>query len=198
MTCRVKAHGHENIDQLKNNINTAWIYSIWHNNVLISPWALKNQNVSVMVSESKDGEIIARSVELFGNTTIRGSTSKNSTRVTRKALKCLKDQNPVAITPDGPRGPKYVLQEGVLYLAALSNTPIIPFHAECSKQWQFNSWDNLKLPKPFSTIHLCFGNPIHIEARILKEQKDEEIKRVQQLMNDNAQYALNQISDIKL
>ncbi len=189
-TCKIKIHGNRNIDQLKNSSEkNTWIYSIWHNNVLISPWALRNQNVTVMVSQSNDGEIIAKSVELFGNQTIRGSTSKNSAKVTRQAINVLRNNQPVAITPDGPRGPKYVLQEGVLYLAALSKTPIIPFHAECSEQWEFNSWDNLKLPKPFSTLHLCFGEAINIQTDALKTNKQLEVERVQQLMLDNVEFA---------
>ncbi len=187
-TCRVKVHGKNNIDAI-TSLKKPWIYSIWHNNVLISPWALKNQNVTVMVSESGDGEIISRSVHLFGNTTVRGSTSKNSAKATRQALKALRNTSPVAITPDGPRGPKYELQEGVLFLAALAKTPIIPFHAECSRQWEFNSWDNLKLPKPFSTIHLCFGEAIEIDRDQLNSDIDLVKAEVQQHMMDLVAFA---------
>ncbi len=189
-TCRVKIHGINNINSIKSQGNS-WIYSIWHNNVLISPWALKNQNVTVMVSESGDGEIISRSVHLFGNTTVRGSTSKNSAKATRQALKALRNNNPVAITPDGPRGPKYELQEGVLFLAALAKTPIIPFHAECSRQWEFNSWDKLKLPKPFSTIHLYYGDAINIDREQLNTDIDSLKGQVQQSMMDIVDYATN-------
>ena len=188
-TCRLKVHGKEHIDAIHKE-NKSWIYSIWHNNVLISPWALRKQNVTVMVSESKDGEIISRSVHLFGNTTVRGSTSRGSAKATRQALKTLKRNNPVAITPDGPRGPKYELQEGVLFLAALSKAAIIPFHSECSKQWEFNSWDKLKLPKPFSTIHLCFGPSINIDRETLDSNIDNVKQLVEGRMMDNVKNAI--------
>ncbi len=188
-TCKLKVHGKEHIEAIHKD-NKPWIYSIWHNNVLISPWALRKQNVTVMVSESKDGEIISRSVHLFGNTTVRGSTSRGSAKATRQALKTLKKNNPVAITPDGPRGPKYELQEGVLFLAAISKTAIIPFHSECSKQWEFNSWDKLKLPKPFSTIHLCFGPAIDIDRDTLDSNIDQLRQFVEERMMDNVQFAI--------
>lgn len=192
-TCKVKVHGSEHIEKLKQK-NKPWIYSIWHNNVPISPWALRNQNTAVMISDSKDGEIIARCVKLFGNSTLRGSTSKNATKATRLALKHLRKGNPLAITPDGPRGPKYELQDGVLWLAALSKTDIIGFQVECSRQWEFNSWDGQKIPKPFSTIHLCFTKPVSINKEMLGEDLKQTKKHLQNIMMDNVNFALQQVN----
>jgi lysophospholipid acyltransferase (LPLAT)-like uncharacterized protein len=189
LTCRVKTHGKENVTGLKEN-NKPWIYSIWHDNVLICPWALRKQNGVVMVSDSKDGEIISRTVELFGNTTVRGSTSKNSTKATRQVLKSLKQGKPLAITPDGPRGPKHKLQDGVLWLAALSGVDIIPLHCECTKQFPFNSWDQQKIPKPFSTIHICIGKPIPVSSDDLENHFEKTKANLEQNMLENVELAL--------
>jgi len=191
-TCKVRVHGDKALKQLQA-ANKPWIYSIWHNNVPISPWALRKQNTAVMVSDSKDGEIIARCVKLFGNSTIRGSSSKNATRATRQALKHLRQHKPLAITPDGPRGPKYVLQDGVLWFAALAKVEIIAFHVECSRQWEFNSWDGQKIPKPFSTIHLCFSDAISIDKNMLETEFENSKATLEKAMMQNTEFALQQV-----
>lgn len=188
-TCRVRTYGDEHLHQLRQK-GKPWIYSIWHNNVPISPWALRKQNTAVMVSDSKDGEIIARCVHMFGNSTLRGSSSKNASKATRQALKHLRQGYPLAITPDGPRGPKYELQDGVLWLAAAAEIDIIGFHVECSRQWEFNSWDGQKIPKPFSTIHLCFTPPIRISKNILKTDFTKTKQMLHKQMMDNVSFAL--------
>lgn len=187
-TCRVKKYGKEHIDHLESK-GQAWIYGIWHNNALISVWVLRSQETIAMVSNSKDGEIIAKAIEILDGTVIRGSTSKGSMQAAQKALRALKQDKVLAITPDGPRGPKYTLQEGVLYLSALTNTPIIPLHIECSRQWEFNSWDRLKLPKPFSQIHVSLGNPVTVLSDEVANEKNKELarQRIETVMMENVE-----------
>lgn len=191
-TCRVRKHGWENVEQF-NNAGKPWIYGIWHNNALISVWILRLEEVTAMVSNSKDGEIIAKAIELFGNPIIRGSSSKGAMQAAQQAMRTLQKNNALAITPDGPRGPKYELQEGILYLAALTNTPIIPFHIEGSRQWEFNSWDKMKLPKPFSVVHLHYGEPVHVSSEQMRSDEDKLItrQRVEQAMMANVDAVRN-------
>ncbi len=184
-SCRTHWHGKEHLDTLKK-AQQAWIYSTWHNNVATGSWTIRGQNIGIMISDSKDGEFITRCVERFGNYGIRGSSSSGSTKATRGALKAIRQGNSIAVTPDGPRGPKYELQSGVLWLAALSKAPIIPFHIECNRQWVFEkSWDKHKLPKPFSHIHVCVGEPIQITKEQLQDNEADVIHQVQQAMMEN-------------
>jgi len=188
LTCRVRVHGQSNLDKLEQSGN-AWIFSIWHDNVTIAAWALRNRDTTVMISDSKDGEIIARCVSKFGNQSIRGSSSSGSSKATRGALKVLRKSKPIAITPDGPRGPKYKLQSGVLWLSALGKAPIVPFHVEATRQWVFNSWDHHKLPKPFSTIHICFGEPYQTDRANLDTKLDKLVAELEAKMMVNANHA---------
>ena len=190
-TCRIQEHGKHHVENIESE-GKPWIYGIWHNNALISVWILRTQDTTAIVSNSSDGEIIARAIGLFGNPVIRGSTSKGAMQAAQKAMRTLVQNKSLAITPDGPRGPKYELQEGILYLAALTNTPIIPFHIECSRQWEFNSWDRLKLPKFFSKVHLCFGEPIQVNQDQLSSDEKKETTRqeVQQTMIENVETAI--------
>ena len=158
---------------------------MWHNCSTFSPWAMKGKNLTCMVSASRDGEYIARLAALFGNRTIRGSSSKNSSSATRAVLKLLRAGESIALTPDGPRGPKYSVQLGVVWLAAAAKVPIVPFHIEASRQWRLNSWDNHRFPKPFSTIHIGFGKPVTIDRVLFKQDPEQAAKLVQQAMMDN-------------
>lgn len=183
-TCRVRIHGQQHLDKLKT-IKQPWIYSTWHNNVATGAWAIRKQKIGIMISDSKDGEYISHCVKAFGNFGVRGSTSSGSTKAVRGALKTIKQGYSIAVTPDGPRGPKYKLQPGTLWLSVLAKSPILPYHIECSKQWVFTkSWDDHKIPKPFSTIYICIGEPIWVK----KQQMDEQPDIVQQQLETAMMY----------
>lgn len=167
-----------------------WIYSTWHNNVATGAWAIRNQNIGIMISDSKDGEYINQCVKAFGNFGVRGSSSSGSTKATRGILKTVKQGFSVAVTPDGPRGPKYKLQQGALWLSVLTKAPIVPYHIECSRQWVFEkSWDDHKIPKPFSTIHICIGEPVYLEKEQLEKHTERTQQQVQIAMMQNVNYA---------
>jgi lysophospholipid acyltransferase (LPLAT)-like uncharacterized protein len=187
-TCRVRWYNRENIDQLTQG-NESCLISFWHENVLIIPWIMRNRGFAAMISDSRDGEYIARTALAFGNKVIRGSSSRGSTRATRSALRWLKQGNPLGITPDGPRGPAHQLQTGVLWLSALANCPIVPLHIEVNRQWRARSWDGQKLPRPFSTIHVSIGEPIQISKQQLEEDSPAVVARVQDQMMRNTNNA---------
>ena len=88
ITCRTRWHGKEHINALKGE---GWIAGFWHDNVPISCWTFRNHNIPAMVSESKDGEYVTRISKVFGNDTVRGSSSSNSTKATRSLMKILKN-----------------------------------------------------------------------------------------------------------
>ena len=170
LTCKKREYGRENISYLQKE-NKNWIFCTWHNNVSIMVWALKGQKLAMMVSESTDGEMIARVIRAFGNTAVRGSTSKGSIKVFLNMLKLLQKGGNAGITPDGPRGPKYRIQGGTISLAQKTGCPLIPIYTEASRQWTFHkSWDNHKLPKPFSTIVIVYGRPFCVPPQMNKEE----------------------------
>lgn len=182
-TCRVRWNNKARFEELTNS-GKASVLSFWHENVLIIPWVLRNRGIHCMISDSRDGEYIARCGEIFGNKTIRGGSSSGSSRATRTALKLLKQNQPIAITPDGPRGPAHTLQDGVLWLAAVGNVPIVPFHIEATKQWRFKSWDGQKIPKPFSTIYVEVGEPYRLNRSQL-DNFEPARNELEKIMMDN-------------
>ena len=124
-----------------------------------------------MVSENRDGEIITNLVSKLGIGAIRGSSSKGGAKVIISALKELKDGNDIAITPDGPRGPRYSIADGVVIISQKSGKNIRCFNAIPSKYWQFNSWDKFVLPKPFGKIDFYISEPFSVKDMELEDAK---------------------------
>jgi len=183
-TCRVRNHNRSAYDALSES-NGSFILSMWHNCSTIAGWVMRNQNVTVMVSDSRDGEYVSRFANLFGINTMRGSTSSGSAKAVRSALRLIYSHKPIAITLDGPRGPKYKMQHGALWFAASGKVPIVPMHIEASRQWVLKSWDGHLFPKPFSTIHVGFGDPIFIERDALEENIEKVALDVEEKMMAN-------------
>jgi lysophospholipid acyltransferase (LPLAT)-like uncharacterized protein len=183
-TCRVRWHNRETYDDLRKN-GQPYILCMWHNCSTFACWAVKNSGITVMVSDSRDGEYVSRLANLYGINTIRGSSSAGSSKAIRAALKILMTKRPLGITPDGPRGPKYKMQSGALWFAATHQIPIVPMHIEANRQWVINSWDNHRFPKPFSTIHIGIGTPTTVTRAEVESDLHSSTQRVEQAMMDN-------------
>ena len=186
LTCRVKWHNRERYQELLAG-QQPFIIAMWHNCSTICAWAMKNSGVSVMVSDSRDGEYVARLAALFGVKTIRGSSSKGAKKAIRAGLELLSNGQPIAVTPDGPRGPRYKVQSGVLWFSAAANAPVLPLHIESSRQWVLNSWDGHRFPKPFSTIHIGFGEAVTISRADMHSAADQAGSRLEAAMMQNVQ-----------
>ena len=184
LTCRVRWINKDAYQQAMQS-DQAFILSMWHNSCTIAAWVMKGSRITVMVSDSKDGEYVSRLAGYFGINTIRGSSSSGSEKAIRSALRLLAQKKPIAITPDGPRGPIYKMKSGALWFAASSKSPIIPLHIESSRQWVFNSWDKHCFPKPFSTIYVGVGDPIYLEREELETDIDQVMLQVEQKMMHN-------------
>ena len=154
---------------------------------------MRGSSISVMVSDSNDGEYAARLVKLFGNNTVRGSSSRRGQKAIKDALMLLRENKPIAITPDGPRGPCYQVQSGILWFAATAGVPILPLHIESSRQWVLDSWDGHLFPKPFSTMHIGLGRPTIVSREMMRNNPDDAVKIVRGAMMDNV-YAMQTAS----
>ncbi|EOQ89758.1 PF04028 domain protein [Leptospira yanagawae serovar Saopaulo str. Sao Paulo = ATCC 700523] len=174
-----------------------YIYSIWHTNVLYSPYLHRKKKVAVLISESKDGDYINEVVHRFGNTSIRGSSSKGGSKALKAVIQHLKKGLPAAFTPDGPRGPAFIVQPGIIAAAQVTQVPIVPFHYECSRQWILErAWDKHRVPKPFTTFVVSYGEPIYI-PRELNEVEFEKMRlQVEEAMLQNRDKAIREAERI--
>ena len=127
------------------------VYAFWHNRMLGFVRSHRGRGVCVMVSRHGDGEIIARIVEGLGFTTVRGSTTRGGPGALRALVERAKTAD-AAVTPDGPKGPRYRLQAGVVLLASLTGRKVVYGSYSASRAWRFGSWDRFIVPKPFARV----------------------------------------------
>ncbi len=141
------------------------IYAIWHGRVLMIPALYGGRRtIHVMASRSRDGELVARFARRFGFETARGSTSRGGSEALRKLARLLRQGREVAIIPDGPLGPRGVVQRGVIALARLTGAPILPLAFSAHPGWRLRSWDEFLIPMPFARSVVCFGAPLSVPA----------------------------------
>ena len=153
---------------VSNNIpSEPSIIAFWHGELLMQPFLYnhirKNHKITVMISEHTDGEIISRLISFFGFESSRGSARKNGAKALLSSIRKMEDGYDVGITPDGPKGPRHSVAEGIVAIAKKKKAKIIPFNFQASSFWQFDSWDKFVVPKPFSTITFFAGEPICID-----------------------------------
>lgn len=141
------------------------LLAFWHGRLLMIPAMyrrLGGRQVHVLISEHRDGELIAQTIAQWGYRTIRGSSRRGAVKGLLGMLRIARSGTDLAITPDGPRGPFQKVQPGVLEIARLTGMPIVP--VTFSARWGIlaQSWDRFLLPWPFSRGVMCWGEPIFI------------------------------------
>lgn len=158
----------------------AAVVACWHSQISLCVYCTPTiKNSKALVSENKDGEIIARIIKRFGYGAIRGSTAnpkknkaKGGTRALKEMLRALSSGEIVLITPDGPRGPRMIVSPGTATLARLSGAPIIPFGFSARRAVELNSWDRFLVPVPFSKYVFVWGEPVTLAK---DADKDDEL-----------------------
>jgi tetraacyldisaccharide 4'-kinase len=191
---RVKTSGKEHWKKLRNN-GTAVVHLCWHGHELILPFANKNSNVTVMISMSKDGDLLANTVKHLGYSAIRGSSSRRSSEALQEMITHAKNGNDVTFATDGPKGPRHKVKPGVIITAAKTGLPIISHVANASRKFVFNkSWDKGILPLPFSKAIVLSSKPMYIEPDLTNEKIAQKIKDVENetlRLTENANYYFN-------
>ena len=145
------------------------ILAFWHNRLLLLPFVYRYRmhlkNLVAMVSRSRDGEFVANFLDRFGFTTIRGSSSKGGGQTFTQAVRMARKGYDIAITPDGPRGPRYQVQPGIIKLAQMTSLPIVPVAYQASIRWELNSWDGFIIPAPCARLVLELAPVVTVPRR---------------------------------
>lgn len=166
--------------------NEPLLIAMWHGDLLMQPLNYrefrKNGKVKVIVSEHKDGLIIKKVCEYLGVGGIPGSSSKGGIKALKNALKELKSGTDVAITPDGPRGPRFSIADGIVAISKKTNTRIVALSSMPQSYWQVNSWDKFVIPKPFGIIDFYVSEPFSVAHLDIDEAK----KLIKEKMLENA------------
>jgi len=181
-TWRIQVENPNRAPTLDQNRNEGIIFIFWHNRILIQTYYYHHCAITAMISKSRDGELIARTARLFGHDAVRGSTSRNSTMALSGAMELLRKGQNIAVTPDGPQGPRYSLQAGVIEMAKRTGSPIVPMSYIASLKYCFKSWDGFILPLPFSRIRIRFGSAIRIPEQLNPDEFEAQRKRVEEAL----------------
>lgn len=171
------------------------IYAFWHRMMLVLGPVGRNSNIHVLISQHTDGEYIAQVIKRLGYVVIRGSTTRGGARAMINLVRKARTGFPIAITPDGPRGPRYVVQTGIIYLGQKSGVPILPAALGLSSYWELPSWDRFIIPKPFSKALVLYGDPIYVPPKLNKEQIEEYRLRLQKSLEKITETATAQIQN---
>ncbi len=157
------------------------IFCVWHNRLALSMVAYSryakkiwpSNGLAAMISASKDGGLLAAVLNKFGVQAVRGSSSRRGRQALLESTTWLEKGFHIAITPDGPRGPCYQVQDGVIALAQITGAPIIPASARICGKIHLRSWDRFQIPLPFARCDIHFGKPINIPREISEEEKEK-------------------------
>lgn len=159
------------------------IFCMWHNRLSLAIASYDDfvranwpsQGMCALISASKDGAFMSAFVEKFGVKVVRGSSSRRGPQALLEATSWMEKKYSITITPDGPRGPYYKVQPGIIHLAHVTGSPIIPLSSHIHKKITVNSWDRFQIPLPFSRCDLRFGSPIYIP----KNATPEDLQKAQ-------------------
>ncbi len=167
----------------------------WHEQILMMPKGYHGPGVKLLISRSKDGELLARAMRHFGYDAVRGSSSRGGRAAFREMLALAREEVDIAITPDGPRGPRRELKDGVLQLAKLSGRGVVPVAFVCSCGHRFASWDRFLCPYPFSRAIYSYGPPVYFKKG---EEIDDFRGRLLSAIQENERQAIARLESYGL
>ncbi len=166
--------------QIASQLPQQVIFCVWHNRLALSLIAYRRlakryppkNRLAAMVSASRDGGLLAAILEFFGVQPVRGSTSRRGQQALLELTSWAERGYDLAITPDGPRGPCYIVQDGVMSLAQVTGLPVVPFSYDLGWKLRPKSWDRFLIPLPFSRCWMRLGEPIYVPRDATAKERE--------------------------
>ena len=163
------------------------LFAIWHNRLALSAVLYRRQvlkfaperRLAAMVSASRDGGLLAQILEHFGIEPVRGSSSRRGPQALIEMTTWAERGHDLAITPDGPRGPCYEVQDGVIATAQVTGLPIVPVSYHLNWKVRMKSWDRFQLPLPFARCELTFGRVLRVPRESSDAEREELRKQLE-------------------
>ena len=183
-TLRYRVNGGRGLAELPDE---PVIFALWHNRLglcmkvyesFVRPHH-KHDHLAALISASKDGAFLATILQNFGVEPVRGSSSRRGAQALLELSSWAKRGYDLAVTPDGPRGPCYVVQEGVMALAQVTGLPIVPYSCHLGWSIRLKSWDRFQIPLPFSRCEMTFGEPIRVPREVTEAERAQLREQLQ-------------------
>ena len=171
------------VDPVRSEYNEHVIFSFWHEYIVVILPRWGHTPLTVLCSQHRDGELVNQTAESLGLNIVRGSTSRGGASAIR-AMKANSKFSSIAMTPDGPRGPRREMAMGPVYLASLLGMPLVPVGIGISNPYRLSTWDKFAIPRPLSRVRVIFGPKIRVPRKASRETLAAFRVGAQGLMND--------------
>lgn len=166
------------------------IFALWHNRLGLCMKVYKyfvrpdcdHEHLAALISASKDGALLAAVLRDFGVEAVRGSSSRRGAQALLELTSWAGRGYDLAVTPDGPKGPRHIVQDGVMALAQVTGLPIIPYSCRLGWKIQLKSWDRFQIPLPFSHCEMTFGAPIRVPRGATGAERDQLREQLQAVL----------------
>ncbi|MDP3148430.1 MAG: lysophospholipid acyltransferase family protein [Ignavibacteria bacterium] len=182
-TLRIQTIGSESINSLiieKKN----FVLAFWHGTMVIPWFAHRNLKLLAIISQSQDGDLLAKILRKWNYKVVRGSSSKGGEVALQIMIDHAKHECAVAITPDGPRGPNFKMKAGAVITAKKSGVPLVLVGAGYKSKLKLHSWDNFEVPLPFSKVQLVYSEPILIDKNLTRDETSKIIFECEDKLNE--------------
>lgn len=161
-----------------------FVAAFWHGTML-APWYMfRNQKAAALVSQSEDGELLARILEKWKYRLIRGSSNAGGKAALADLVNAASEKRRILMTPDGPRGPLHKFKAGAVITAKRAGVPLILVGVHYKSNREFKSWDKFQMPKFFSRVNMVFSDPIYIDAGLSFEETSRIISECEGILNN--------------
>ncbi|MEW6745409.1 MAG: lysophospholipid acyltransferase family protein [Planctomycetota bacterium] len=189
-TWRIRQHGKDYHADRRAGSPTRVIYSLWHNSLLALAYRYRNQRACTVISEHRDGELIARIVQRLGYETARGSSTHGGVKAFKSVARYARSGSAdIAFTPDGPKGPVHKVKSGIVLAGSVTAFPVVPLAIAVDRCWRLRSWDRFMIPKPFARIEIVAGEELHIPRGLSEQELEAWCRRLEEAMVATAERA---------
>jgi len=182
----------KNGDAIKKSVaeKKNFISAFWHGSMIIGWYIHRNENVAALVSQSKDGHVLAATLEKWNFHVVRGSSSTGGHDALYLMIDLIRENHSLTITPDGPRGPIYEMKAGAVVTAKKTNVPLFLVGIGIKRKAVLKSWDKFEIPAPFTKVTVIYSDPIWIEDSLSREETNKKIEECEALLNKLQKEAL--------
>ncbi len=161
-----------------------YIIAFWHGTMFLPWYVFRNQKIVALISQSKDGELLAKVLKYWNYKVIRGSSSKGGDEALDTMIEFARNGFSVAITPDGPKGPPQKMKGGAIITAKKSNVPLILVGVYYHKKKTLKNWDSFQIPYPFSKVNLILSETINIKSNLDYDETSSKILECEKHLNE--------------
>lgn len=186
-TMRFELHGVANLERLRAE-GRPCIFVLWHGRLLSLCYLHRGEGNVALISRSDDGEYLAETLVRWGFVPVRGSSSRGGSAALREVVRHARSGRSIAITPDGPRGPRQEMKAGAIVAGQMAGIPLVPVAAGANRAWWFGGWDRFLVPRPFARIRVAYGEPVEIPREIDAAAQADYMSRLEAELNRLTQW----------